>query len=455
MKVKHSMNVHLKIYLNLLLTLCTIPIAFADDLKESGKVYIASSVASVRTAPHDKAPIAARLPIGTEATYIGSTSDLAAGPNRVCEGGDLKGDQKWSCVCVPNFRVDYGVQWCGWVARELLSTKQSDLTTLFAEYDKTPAERMSDRKKWAERAFALDPLNMDARKRLIDVLEKLKDAKAIETAQRSFDLYSVSPPPTAGAKLVFYFDGSYLEPIAELRKGQLVMQDFNQATNYEFRDRGQVYNLYSGGSKLGMVVTEAQFDCKVQLCPQQTIARAVSPEVDARLVGIATNFAISNAEHPIRIASKKEEAILQKLGTTFVKSLKLDPRAKKTILKLIRQGESSSSIAVGAMGKDGRIMLISNWVIGSMNDAHYGNEEDVHESILVIAEQQNDGSFRVAAGSGSIAEMGCSLMDYADIDGDGVDEIFLSCEQLEGQYSYALMKRTAGRWQVSYGPGRN
>ena len=22
------------------------------------------------------------------------------------------------------------------------------------------------------------------------------------------------------------------------------MQDFNQATNYEFRDRGQVYNLY-------------------------------------------------------------------------------------------------------------------------------------------------------------------------------------------------------------------
>ena len=33
MKVKHSMNVHLKIYLNLLLTLCAIPIAFADDLR--------------------------------------------------------------------------------------------------------------------------------------------------------------------------------------------------------------------------------------------------------------------------------------------------------------------------------------------------------------------------------------------------------------------------------------
>lgn len=145
------MNAHLKVYFNLLLTLLVTPCALADDLKESDKVYITSSVASIRTAPHDKAPIAARLPIGTEATYIGSTSDLAAGPNRVCEGGDLQGDQKWSCICVPNFRVDYGVQWCGWIARELLSTKQSDLKTLFAEFDKTPVERMTKRKQLAER----------------------------------------------------------------------------------------------------------------------------------------------------------------------------------------------------------------------------------------------------------------------------------------------------------------
>lgn len=157
----------------------------------------------------------------------------------------------------------------------------------------------------------------------------------------------------------------------------------------------------------------------------------------------------------MRTVSKDEEAILQKLGTAFVKSSQLDPKERQAILKLIRKGVSSSISAVGSLGRDGRVMLMRNWVVGSMDDAHYGGEYDVYASILIIAEQQQDGSFRLAPGSDSIAGMGCSLNDHVDIDGDGVDEIFLSCEQLEGQYSYALMKRIAGRWQVTYGPGRN
>lgn len=438
-----------------MLVLLTLPSAFADDFKANDKVYIASSVASIRTAPHDKAPIAATLPIGTKVSYVGSVADVAGALNKECDGADPKKSQKWSCICVPKFRVDYGVYWCGWIGRDLLSIKQVKFADLLAKLDKTPADRLMERKKWAERAVAFDPLHEPARKSLIDVLKKLDDNKALESTQRWLDVYTVAPAQTRGTKLIFLYNGTFLEPIAEYEDGRITMDGFDQSSNEEFRSRGQSYNLYSRGRRLGMVVTEAQFDCRVLLCPQQTIARAVPSEANTRPTGLVTNFALSNAERPLRTVSKDEEAILQKLGTAFVKSSQLDPKERQAILKLIRKGVSSSISAVGSLGRDGRVMLMSNWVLGSMDDAHYGGEYDVYASILIIAEQQQDGSFRLAPGSGSIAERGCSMIDHVDIDGDGVDEIFLSCEQLEGQYHYALAKRSAGKWRITHGPARN
>lgn len=445
-----------RICAGLILALLASPSSFADEFRWWDTVYINGSVASVRTEPLDNAPIAAKLPIGTDATYIGSPSEVAAGPNKECGGADPHRDHKWSCICVTSLRVDYGVHWCGWVARDFLAAKQIRLADIIAEYDKTPADQITERRKWAERAVALDPLSAQARERLIDVLEKLNDTKALEATKRSFDSYSASQPRATGAKLIFFFDGRYLEPIAELKEGQLAFRDFDQSANYEFRSRGRFYNLHSDGRKIGTVVTEAQFDCRVQQCPQQTIARAVLTDTTTDVVsGLATNFALSNADRSTRKASKNEEAALQKMGTTLVKSSKLSPKAKKIFLASIQKSDSSPILAIGALGRDRRVMLIGNWTIGSMNDAHYGDVDDVYESILIIAEQQKDGTFRLASGSGSIADSGCSFANHLDIDGDGVDEILLSCDQLEGQYSYALAKRVEGKWQITYGPARN
>jgi hypothetical protein len=446
----------------LMLAFLTVHSSFADDFRWEETIYINSSVASVRTEPLDNAPIAAKLPIGTAATYIGSPSVVAAGPNKECGGADPRRDHKWSCICVISLRVDHGVQWCGWVARDLLAAKQLGLADIVAEYDKTPSDQITERRRWAERAVALDPLNAQARERLIDVLEKLNDTKALEAAKRSFDSYSTSQPRATGAKLIFsFYYGRYLEPIAELKEGQLAFRDFDQSANYEFRSRGRFYNLYSDGRKLGTVVTEAQFDCRIQQCPQQTIARSVLTDATGGVVsglavvrGLATNFALSNADHSTRKVSKNEEAALQKIATSLVnKSSKLSPKAKKTFLASIQQSDSSPILAIGSLGRDGRVMLIGNWTIGDMNDAHYS--DGIYESILIIAEQQKDGTFRLASGSGSLADMGCGYSNHLDVDGDGIDEIFLSCNQLEGQYSYALAKRVEGKWQITYGPSRN
>lgn len=440
-----------------ILAFLTLASSFGAEFTWWDKVYIVGSVAAVHTEPLDNAPIAAKLPIGTDATYIGSPAEVASGPNKECRGADANTDYKWSCICVNSLRVDYGEQWCGWVAKDLLATKQPELADIIAKYDKTPPDQFIERRKWAERAAALAPFSTQARERLLDVLKKINDPKALESAKRSFDSYLKTQPEGIGAKVVFFFDGIYLEPIAELKEGQLVFRDFDQSANYEFRSRGRIYNVYDKGQKVGTVVTEAQFDCSVQQCPQQTIARLVlAGQTTETGGGLATNFSLPQASSSsTRKISQREADVLLGMANDWIKSSALSPKVKKSFRKHIQRTESYSTLDVGMLGKNGRVMLIGNWVMGSMNDAHYGDGNDIYESLFIIAEQQIDGTFQRAPGSGSIAESGCAYSNHIDIDGDGVDEVFLYCSQLEGQYSYALAKRINGKWQITYGPSRN
>lgn len=423
----------------------------ADELQNTAVVYINSSVASVRVEPLDDAPIAAKIPIGTLATYEGSPARVAEFPNNNCEGAYPLGDPKWSCICITGLRVTARQRYlCGWVAREILTTKEPKLTDLIATYDKTPASKLSERRKLAERAVALDPLNTQARERLVDTLEKLKDAKALEATKRSFFSYTTGLPSDTGAKIVFLFYDNYIEPIAELKKGRIVIRNFDGSTNYEFRNRGHFYNLYADGKNIGTVVTEAQFDCHILTCPNETIVRRVLRETTSGAVrGLATNFALANTVKSTFKVSKNQETALNQMGIDLVKSSKisLSPKEKKTFLASIFQGDSSPVWAVGSLDRTGRVILISNWTINSLDGYFYSNE--IYESILIIAEQQHDGTFRLASGSGSIAENGCSYVDHLDVDEDGIDEIFLSCHEVEGAYGFGLAQRVQGKWKVT------
>lgn len=216
--------------------------------------------------------------------------------------------------------------------------------------------------------------------------------------------------------------------------------------NLEFRGRGHFYNLYSQGVKTGTVVTEAQFDCRVQKCPFTTFARHITSDgVLAVGGGIATTFKLPEKVHPTGKFTSQHAATLRKMATVWVTSNPGTPPYKKALRQIIDQ-QDATAFFTGTYTEDGKVMLIGNWVIGSMNDQHYGADDEIYESLLIIAEQQNDGRFRLASGSGSISDSGCSYFDHLDIDGDGVDEIFLQCAQLEGSYSYEYLKRVNGKW---------
>lgn len=419
-------------------------------------VYVIGSVALVRIEPIDGAQIAAKLPIGTRGSFKGLPAEISSRPHKDCMGAEKHTGSKWSCVCFDSLSVEYGEQFCGWVSTDLLVKEEPKLASLLTKFDKTPHDDLAERRKWAERSVALEPLSVPAQQRLIDVLEKLGDTKALESAKRSFESYLTSQPQGSASKTFFYFGGAHLEPIAEIQEGQFVFRDFDQSTNYEFRGRGRFYNLYAGGKKVGTVVTEAQFDCRIQKCPQSTIARQVSSDQIAQVLnGLATNVSLQSSSRSPRKASKSEEDELRKIGIAMIKSSDLSAKDKTAFLANVLQAGSSPVLGIGSIGQDGQSMLIGNWMMGSMNDQHYGDPDDLYESFLIIAEQQQDGTFRLASGSGSIASYGCSYSNHLDVDGDGIDEILLSCDQLEGQYSFALVKRVDGNWRITYGPPRN
>jgi len=437
--------------------------SFAKEFKRDEIVYVAGSIVAVRSGPFVDAPIAALLPIGTHATYIGNPFEVDSSPNKKCKRADEKGPNKLSCICVTGLSVALAGNWCGWIATDLLVRQEPTLADLIAQFDKTPRADLPTRRKWAERAAALDPLSVQSRDRLLGTLEKMNDTKAIETAKRTFAAYLSNQPSSSVAKLIFYssshIGGKFLEPIAEVKDGQVVFRDFGPSVGYEYRDRGRSYYLYSEGKNIGSVVTEAKFDCHVEQCPQQTLVRQVMPPRGTEPgFWLATNFALPSAVRTTRKPTAQEKAALLKMANAWVDASEMRPNDKQEFRRHLKQTDKGEykgvSMTIGSLGTDGRIMLIGNWFLGSMGDQHYGTGDEVNESLLIIAEQQKDGTFRQAKGSGSIAEHGCTYFDVLDLDGDGVDELFLACEQLEGQYSYALTKRVKNEWQFTYGPGR-
>lgn len=435
------------IFATAILSLIASPHAFSGEFQREGKIFIASSAANVRTEPDDAAPIAGKLPIGTNARFAGSTSASVFDAITECTGTATENINKWSCICLDDLPVEDDGLWCGWTLTDLLAKDKPTLSDLIAKYDKTPPNELPERRKWAERAAALDPMSAESQDRLLDVLKKMNDVKALEGAKRSFANYAKNKPLSEmGEKLIFTFSGGHLEPIAEIKNGEIVFSSFDANTNYEFRDRGHFFNLYSHGLQIDTVVTETQFNCLVETCPTRTIARLIGKsEIMNDDLLVATNFSLRQRNGPSRRISAQDEAILLDMANAWIDASSWPIESKEKLRAYIGQ-EDSGALAVGMLDRDGRVMLIANFSIGSMDAQHYGSEEDIYESLLIIAEQQDDGTFQQAAGSGSIAGNGCLYFDNIDIDDDGTDEIFLACAQLEGSYSYGMAKRVGDRW---------
>lgn len=426
--------------------------AMSEDYGFEEPLFVIGSSVSVRMEPREGARIAGKLPIGAKLTYLGTAKKLTSLPSNhrpiesedsqleSCPAPEKADSEQWICVRSDLVVDDFGHYWGGWVSSELLGKHAPQFAELIEKYQSTATANTSERRKWAERATALDPLNPVAQQNLLSVLKDVGDQTTISVAERSFAAYQNPQTSPSNRKLIFSVTNGLMEPIGEVSNGKFVSPGFSQKTNYEFRKRGQMYGLYRSGTQIGWVVTESQFDCMIKTCPTNVVVRTF-PDRDLQ-GAIAINFSLPPRKSEASSITPEQKKLLAAFAEKWIKS-NLSGKARKAVLEKIQLEEAS--FGAGAL-QNGKGVLFANWVVGSMNDQHYGDPDDVYESLLIIAEQQQDGTFRPAHGSGSITENGCVYFDNGDFDSDGIDEIILRCDQLEGSYNYGVMKRVKGVW---------
>lgn len=122
--------------------------------------FVLASVALVRARPDPGAEVLARRAIGTRVEVKGRAERFL----------EVESD---------------GVR--GYLFEGLLSKSEPKLSELIARHDAAPPDALEDRRTWAERAAALAPDDEEAVRRLVEVLEKLGDQKALHRARRGLD----------------------------------------------------------------------------------------------------------------------------------------------------------------------------------------------------------------------------------------------------------------------------
>jgi hypothetical protein len=356
------------------------------------KLYVAVPLADIRTAPRANAPVKGQFPAGRDLTYLGKPGDDML--SKQCKDDARTDGGEWICV-----RPDYltigadpdDIYWLGWVRADALIRK-------------APA-----------RAAA-----------------SAATAQAVTHRQ----------PAT-----IYAFNGGYIEPIGQRMHGVL-KDSLAPGTGQEFYRRGEAYALYAGGREAGSVVTDIALDCAVAACPDSTMVRVfTAPGAAAVQSGIAIDARLKGSGLPSALPDARQTALLSDLAKHWVQASSWPAKEKATFLRDMRNLKLATTLRVGQLSGNGKRVLFANWVMGgSMSDAHYGNT-DSYRSLLLIAEQQADGSYRPARGSGSVSDAGCAYFDHIDLDEDGTDELILRCDQLEGSYHYSIVRRSGGKWK--------
>jgi WD40 repeat protein len=434
----------------------TTPVAYENEQS----IYITGSNINARKYPNIQSRVFATLPIGMRVTYHGNTKDRY--PSRCRDKGkETQNSMDWICFSTQALDDEMGYdESYFWAVSSFFSQDKPRFKDLIEKYDFTPPENKSDRRKWAERAVALRPVSVDANRRLIQTLEELNDTDALAEANETFARYQEHEPSKEdNRKLIFVYNG-FIHPYAEIVGDEIKPWSASEVSylrprftskNETFHRRGEFYHLYSGDKgKVGTLSTIVQFDCALRRCPEDVPVRYLEEKKlsESGPGKIATNFLLPGVgKRQLEITDIERNTVTHILKEEIAshssdkeKSLLLDKISSKEHIAIARQ-----------LAPNKKKILIGSVSIGSENSEKYG-EDETYAVYLVIAEEQDDGSF-VKAGSPSAKELkqiSCEFNSAIDLDGDGTDEIILRCDRLEGSYHYALLKRVKNRWEIGF-----
>lgn len=401
-------------------------------------IYVSEPAAAVRKLPGERAAVIASLPMGMAVQYQGAWGSHSPYCNE--NGADADAVKAgWACISTYVIPGEGELPFYGWMAAAAFTAEPPRLDALLAEYDRTPAAETVLRRQLAERAIALAPYSQEAQSRLLEALAASGDRAAIAAAQKSFAAWQAHQPAVAegDSRAIYSWDGYSIGRFASLVNGEFRRGDIGAAVR-----RGQFYYVYAGGRKVGTVATIMQFNCTPPDCPSKVPAAAINlSALSANQPAYAANFVLHEGGKPAPAITAKQKAILTGMMKAEIKAVpaKATRDALLTALNVSRSWASTAQF-----DKDGRLLLIGQLVVGGVSTGSKGGAEPLLASLLVIAEQQG-GRFKKAAIAAS-ALGDCYASDAEDFDGDGTDEIVLTCRPTGPYYNYGLLKRVNGRW---------
>jgi hypothetical protein len=259
-----------------------------------------------------------------------------------------------------------------------------------------------------------------------------------------------------GGSIVFAVldDGKSIEPIGIIKNGKMaeVVTDNSDAdlkAINSYLSSGKSYSIVFGGSKDGTVnvVSKNQGDCAG--LSAEVNSKPVRAKLKGFVMALATDLLVKDRTAVRRLPTKTERAEIEKLvRAEFIKQKVPAAAAQKL------QYHNLTAIDLDS---DGRIEFIGTFWVES--------KKAERSTLFFIVESSQEGPLRIELGefnkygpdevmSGEMKHLDEGiyhnlLLDYFDIDGDGVDEIFTTAQAFEGR-NFQVYKKEGGRWKKSF-----
>jgi uncharacterized protein YgiM (DUF1202 family) len=165
---------------------------------EEPKLFVIASFVNLRQEPNLSSAIVGKLPIGTEIFITAQQGD-------------------WAHIRTGRYEFE------GWIRRDLLDREVPTVNKLLEKFRQTPMHDLKERRQWAERLAALEPLELGHLERLAVVVASQSDPTALKEVQKQIELLrnpnAFSDP--SEPKPVFVFRKNQITPIAVVQNGNL------------------------------------------------------------------------------------------------------------------------------------------------------------------------------------------------------------------------------------------
>lgn len=398
--------------------------------------YTIAHQVNLRSEAGAQAPVIALLPVNTAV-------DVA----EIIQ----KDKRNWAKVYIrsPISSVDNLIE--GWLDLGVLDTEKPDSKKLFKAAKASNNPHLQ--RLFAERAFAMEPMSVE----IPAFIETLIPGSDPATAKRLQTILSGvrqrQPVSDEPVKKIYDYYGGVLKPFAEVRDQKITMITGKTVGTPEYFTENRYYPAYSGNTRTGLVRTEMRIfksdSSDVQGVLASYLPDAAVPDPEnfngKDIHSMVTNYALA-PDRAKREVNAQEKALLKKLTLQWIQQ---QPKSERqNLLKVvqnesvIQQGDVKLNWYSGHMNQSGQQFLIGQWTFSSPSDAHYNNDP-FYAALVMIAEQQADGSFKLARGSGNLY---CEVDSLVDLNGDGTDEIYVECQRMEDASYYKILQRGKAGW---------